>query len=95
MYAQIVAGPIPECPSFVSLTARDLIHQLLVRDPQRRLSDEQLRQHAFFGGIDWDRLERLEYPTPYVPGLVGERADECVSADESDILGVAVRHDGL
>lgn len=95
MYAQIVAGPMPECPSFVSLTARDLIHRLLVRDPQRRLSDEQVRQHAFFGGIDWDRLERLEYPTPYVPGLVRGPAKNALVLMRFSLLGVAVRHDGL
>lgn len=70
MYSQIVSGPIPDCPYFVSWTARDLIQRLLVRDPQKRLSDEQIRQHLFFYGIDWDRLERLDYPTPYIPGLV-------------------------
>ena len=90
MYAQIVAGPIPECPNFVSPTARDLIHRLLVRDPQRRLSDEQVRQHAFFGGIDWDRLERLEYPTPYVPGLVRVPADKLLVLTKSPLLGIAV-----
>lgn len=70
MYALIISDKMPEYPLSVSKTARDLVNRLVVRNPKKRLGDEEVRAHPFFAGIDWDKLERLHYPAPYVPGLV-------------------------
>lgn len=53
----------------VSSAADDLIRQLLC-DPEDRLGKHasDLKQHAFFAGINWDTDPR-EYPAPYVPTI--------------------------
>jgi hypothetical protein len=52
----------------------DLITGLLTKSPNERLgggkSDgEEIRQHPFFSGIDWDKVLNREYPAPFVPRL--------------------------
>ena len=53
----------------VSEACRDLISQLLVKDPAQRLGSksgaEEIKSHPFFGGINWALL-RTEVP-PYIP----------------------------
>lgn len=50
--------------------ARDLVERLLVLDPQRRLSLENVKSHEFFQGIKWGRglwKERAPRLKAYVP----------------------------
>ena len=46
----------PESP-IVSLSARDMIRGLLVKDPQHRLGHKrgatEIKQHPFFEGVNW------------------------------------------
>lgn len=48
--------------------------QLLQKDKEKRLgakSDyEEIRSHAFFGTIDWERLEARKIKPPFVPNVV-------------------------
>ncbi|KAL3658521.1 hypothetical protein V7S43_016405 [Phytophthora oleae] len=61
-----------ECP-----LACDLINQLLVKNPDERLSSmEKIKQHSFFsraftGLEDWQRLLRRECDAPFTPKLSG------------------------
>ncbi|OWZ06061.1 Cyclic AMP-dependent protein kinase [Phytophthora megakarya] len=61
-----------ECP-----LACDLINQLLVKNPDERLSSmEKIKQHAFFSRVfpgpeDWERLLRRECDAPFIPQLDG------------------------
>ncbi|KAG6969463.1 hypothetical protein JG687_00003194 [Phytophthora cactorum] len=61
-----------ECP-----IACDLINQLLVKNPDERLSSmEKIKQHRFFSRMftcpeDWQRLLRRECEAPFVPKLNG------------------------
>ncbi|ETK84699.1 AGC protein kinase [Phytophthora nicotianae] len=61
-----------ECP-----LACDLINQLLVKNPDERLSSmDKIKQHRFFSRMftcpeDWQRLLRREFETPFVPKLNG------------------------
>lgn len=65
-----------EFPDGFSTIAKDLVQQLLVIEPDKRLgSDEmggfqQLKLHPFFSGIDWDQIETSKPPklVPYLPG---------------------------
>lgn len=70
MYALIISDKSPEFPPSVSRTARDLISRLLVRNPKQRIADTEVLNHPFFVGIEWDKLGKLQYPAPFVPGLV-------------------------
>lgn len=50
----------------------DFISKLLVKDPRKRLGGgeedaKELKRHAFFKDLDWDKLERKEIPAPFKP----------------------------
>eukprot|EP00994_Dinema_validum_P006151 NODE_441_length_1685_cov_329.606357_g322_i0.p1 GENE.NODE_441_length_1685_cov_329.606357_g322_i0~~NODE_441_length_1685_cov_329.606357_g322_i0.p1 ORF type:complete len:297 (+),score=76.79 NODE_441_length_1685_cov_329.606357_g322_i0:493-1383(+) len=59
----------PEIPPL----ACDLIKQLLVRDPQQRLTDgHAIKKHGWFGPIDWALLESKQMKPIFVPDLSGD-----------------------
>jgi len=43
-------------PDFVSQTAKDLIGQVMNKDPGKRPQITQIKRHAFFRKMDWDAL---------------------------------------
>ncbi|OHT03570.1 AGC family protein kinase [Tritrichomonas foetus] len=58
-------------PDFVPAAARDLIEKILVLDPEHRFGHdsyddeyEDVKQHPFFNGVDWDNLAK-EIPPPW------------------------------
>jgi len=53
----------------LSPDARDLI-QRMVCDAPKRLTFDQLRQHRFFAGLDWDNIRRTK--APIVPNVTSE-----------------------
>ncbi|KAL3643298.1 Serine/threonine-protein kinase AGC1-7 [Castilleja foliolosa] len=69
----VVGQPLkfPETPQ-VSLSARDLIKGLLVKEPQKRIAYKreatEIKQHPFFEGVNW-ALVRCTAP-PYIPEVV-------------------------
>ncbi|KAI9591360.1 kinase-like domain-containing protein [Syncephalis fuscata] len=57
-------------PNFVSKAARVLIVNLLERNPKLRLGSrgaEEVKNQAFFRGINWDRVYHKQYPVPFDP----------------------------
>ena len=60
-------------PRRLSVEARDLLKQILAKDPANRIGCrekggvEELKQHAWFRGLDWDMLYNKEIPPPFVP----------------------------
>ncbi|ETO15057.1 hypothetical protein RFI_22303 [Reticulomyxa filosa] len=76
MYEQILNAPIP-LPSYLSKEARSVILALLERDPKRRLGSgpkdgEEIREHAFFKSIDFNKLVKKELPAPFKPDVQDE-----------------------
>jgi serine/threonine protein kinase len=56
MYELILSAPLT-FPDHVGPDARNLITELLNRDPAHRLSDgDKIKAHAFFATIDWNKL---------------------------------------
>ena len=60
-------------PNKLSTNAKDLIKQLLNKDPMTRLGagkldSEEIKSHKFFGSIDWDDVynRKLEHSIPQV-----------------------------
>ena len=65
---------------FVSPTARSLVDALLEKKPQDRLNGESVKQHPFFFGLDWDRLEKC--PT-HIPPPIKPRVCACCNRTSS------------
>ncbi|OAG31883.1 serum/glucocorticoid-regulated kinase 2 [Nematocida displodere] len=56
-----------EYPQALSAEIKSLLALLMHRVPARRPRPEQIKKHAFFGGIDWDRVQRREYLPEILP----------------------------
>mmetsp|Transcript_9464 Transcript_9464/g.25678 ORF Transcript_9464/g.25678 Transcript_9464/m.25678 type:complete len:283 (-) Transcript_9464:161-1009(-) len=96
LYQNILAGKI-EYPSFVNRTARDLINRLLTADLTRRIGNlrggaKDVKRHAWFRGIDWDKLNERALPAPIQPSLSGEDDlslfDKYPDEDETEFLPI-------
>ncbi|OMJ90631.1 hypothetical protein SteCoe_6904 [Stentor coeruleus] len=86
-------------PSSLSSEAKELIIDLLQRDPAKRLGAvrdaEEIKQHRFFKGIDWDSVYRRELCPPKIPKInppkTGIPAEDIYGnfypADSNRILG--------
>jgi len=73
MYQKILNGEL-RFPSYVSPDAQSLLEGLLTRDVEKRLGSQpgEVKRHAFFKDIDWDKLERREVEPPYKPRVKNE-----------------------
>jgi len=63
-------------PQFMSDYAKDLLSKLLIRDPKLRLGSGdrdalELKEHPFFGDVDWDALLKGQVLVPWQPDVVG------------------------
>ena len=59
-------------PEKVGKNARDLIEKLFVSNPKKRLgynSADEVKNHPFFNGVDFDKVLRKEYKPPFIPKL--------------------------
>ncbi|XP_058252328.1 ribosomal protein S6 kinase alpha-6 isoform X3 [Hemibagrus wyckioides] len=59
-------------PQFLSLDAQSLLRLLFKRNPANRLGAgpdgvEEIKRHAFFSTIDWNKLYRCELQPPFKP----------------------------
>jgi serine/threonine protein kinase len=54
----------------MSTEAKDLIKKLLCRDPKKRLGSskdsEELKEHPFFAGVNWQDVFNRKLPMPPV-----------------------------
>jgi len=70
MYQKILNGEL-RYPSYVSAEAVSLLDGLLQRDPLKRLGTRtcaaDIRAHAFYRGLDWDRLYNRQIQPPFKP----------------------------
>ena len=69
IYSRILANDV-KYPGGLSVTARDIIRQLLQQDPQRRLGVRgvaDVKRHAFFVNVNWEKLLAKGYPSPVLP----------------------------
>lgn len=70
MYNKIQHGVL-RFPPFLSEPCKNLIVGLLNRDPTKRLGSkddvEDIKTHAFFATLNWDKLMKKEIDPPYKP----------------------------
>ena len=70
-------------PSFLSPEAQSLLRALFKRNPTNRLGSgsngiNDIKNHAFFASIDWDKLLKKKITPPFQPTVV---ADDCFNFD--------------
>ncbi|TPX37698.1 hypothetical protein SmJEL517_g00731 [Synchytrium microbalum] len=70
--------------------AKDLVSKILVLNPDMRPSISEIKQHAFFEGIDWALLHTTSPPklVPFLPAISNHNSTDLVS-------DYAVQGDGL
>jgi len=69
-------------PEHVSDELRSLLGALLSKMPNRRPTIDKIMAHAFFAGIDWEKVKRKEYAPAIVPGEMAEE-DESIDTAEN------------
>ena len=84
LFRNIVSGRLSFTPSF-SLECRDLIRSLLHKNPAKRLGNlnggaEDVKNHPWFKGFDWEALKKRKTDVPYVPYIESE--DDTSNFDE-------------
>ena len=81
IYRSIIKGRYRLPPSVTNGHARDLITRLLVADPALRLTGEQVLEHPFFDGFDWEGLTSGRMPPPIRPCVATTGVDlRCFSS---------------
>ena len=58
LYKKIVAGKF-EIPKFISAEGRDLLRKLLVTDPDKRYSLEQIKAHPWFNKVPFQNHQGI------------------------------------
>lgn len=69
---QAIEDQITKCeicwPREVDQATRDLLAQVLVLEPNLRLSFSDIKKHRFFADLDWAKVQTRQQPNvPYVP----------------------------
>ncbi|XP_073079526.1 G protein-coupled receptor kinase 3 isoform X3 [Manis javanica] len=85
-----------ELPDSFSAELRSLLEGLLQRDVSKRLGchggrAQEVKEHSFFNGIDWQHVSLQKYPPPLIPprGEVNAAdAFDIGSFDEEDTKGI-------
>lgn len=81
MYHKIMTSDIDFSKPVFTPDAQDIIRKFLNRDPHQRLQDPQeIKAHPWFRSIDWNKLDKLELPPPFVPTV--KSADDVSNIDD-------------
>ena len=73
LYENIMNGRI-KYPSYFEALAQDLLQRLITADLSKRFGNlkqggADIFQHAWFAEVNWEKLERKEIPSPYIPPI--------------------------
>lgn len=61
---------------------RDFIRRLLEKDPDKRITCEEIKEHEFFIGVNWDMVIEMARP-PYIPsGAESEFNEEALDVEK-------------
>ena len=64
----------PKFPPRTDRSTIDFIVGLLAKDPDERLTFDQIKVHPFFKGMDFDKVLKREYKPSFVPAIPNEVA---------------------
>ena len=64
-------------PNWIEENAKDLINNLLIIDPEKRLGNgsdgaENIKNHPFFSDIDWNKALNKQLKPPFIPNIDNE-----------------------
>eukprot|EP01006_Ploeotia_vitrea_P003286 TRINITY_DN112378_c0_g1_i1.p1 TRINITY_DN112378_c0_g1~~TRINITY_DN112378_c0_g1_i1.p1 ORF type:complete len:479 (-),score=38.21 TRINITY_DN112378_c0_g1_i1:88-1524(-) len=80
LFNSIMEAKVDLAPfTWVSPAAKDLIKRLLQKDEKKRYLGTQTRNHPFFKGINWEKMEAKECPPP--PSWVRQYGAEAESTN--------------
>lgn len=70
-YEKIVACAV-SFPVYITRQLSDLVSKLLTTQPGKRLGNlkggiNDIMKHKWFGSFDWNGLDSLSIPAPYIP----------------------------
>ncbi|KAJ5914218.1 cAMP-dependent protein kinase type 2 [Penicillium tannophilum] len=79
IYENILRGRV-KYPPYLHDDAVDLLSQLITADLTKRLGNlhggpQDVKNHAWFAEVTWDRLERKDIDAPYIPPIRGGQGD--------------------
>ncbi|KAJ5907736.1 cAMP-dependent protein kinase type 2 [Penicillium taxi] len=79
IYENILRGKV-KYPPYLHDDAVDLLSQLITADLTKRLGNlhggpSDVKNHAWFSEVTWDRLERKDIDAPYIPPIRGGQGD--------------------
>jgi serine/threonine protein kinase len=68
-------------PNHLKPSAKDLISNLLQTDLTKRFGNlrggvDDIKQHKWFAGVDWEALKALRVDPPFVPNVSGNPGDD-------------------
>ena len=69
MYSNIVSSE-PYFPPEIDPCVSDFIGQLLTKNADERPKFSELKSHAFFDGLDWDKIVKKEYQPSFIPPVI-------------------------
>ena len=75
-----------------SRNAENLIKRLLEYNPKKRLKYNDIINHSFFKGTNWDKIERLETNPPFIPILKEDNLFEYFDS-EKDLYDEYIAHE--
>ena len=84
LFRQILEGPIKfPAGGCITKEAKDLILQLLERDPSKRLGFNggvaQVKAHAFFTDLNWDVVYKKQMQLPFAPEIEEQLCKESIA----------------
>ncbi|KAJ6011832.1 hypothetical protein N7499_013197 [Penicillium canescens] len=79
IYENILRGKV-KYPPYLHNDAVDLLSQLITSDLTKRLGNlhggpDDVKNHAWFAEVTWDRLARKDIDAPYIPPIRGGQGD--------------------
>lgn len=79
IYENILKGRV-KYPAYIHPDAQNLLEQLITPDLTKRLGNllhgsKDIKQHAWFAEVNWERLARKDIEAPYVPPVRGGVGD--------------------
>lgn len=88
LFDQICSSPL-KWPAKLDPSAKDFLNRLLDRNPATRIGcgptgKADIQQHAFFSGMDWDKLAKRQIPPPFKPNVKDPRSTEYFDKEFTD-----------